>query len=266
MRMECVTADYCIANNLYPFEKECLERCPAKYTNVNPKTKKRSKTQCFPCLGPCPLECSPMEIDTVGKSQHFSGCQILISNLEISIQSMLPDTMKALEKNLGDIEEVYGYVKIARSPAITSLNFLRSLKKVKGQFLENDKYSFVLVSNDNLQSIWDFNEKQNFNLERGNLMIHDNSKLCMSEINKFQAQVKTNKSDWISLDTNGYEEMCRASELDCRYQNESAYNATIFWRPIDYSKKASQMTNYTIYYIQAPEKNITHVGIDSCAT
>lgn len=186
--------------------------------------------------------------------------------MSIRIQSGVADTMKILHRNLGDIEEIHGLLKIYRSPALTSLSFLRSLRLVKGLEVEAQKYSFILTANENLQKIWDYGEKRGFKLERGNLLVHFNSKLCLSEIHALQTALKTNASeDLISAESNGYEESCSALIIISNAEVLSSNNVTIIWQrfPIPESQK---MVGYSIYYIEAPEKNITHMGIDSCAT
>lgn len=47
--------------------------------------------------------------------------------------------MKELEDSLNMIEEITGYLKVVRSLSLVSLNFLRSLKLIKGENLENGK-------------------------------------------------------------------------------------------------------------------------------
>lgn len=47
--------------------------------------------------------------------------------------------MKELEDNLNMIEEIDGYLKIVRSFPLVSLNFLRNLRVIHGNTLENSK-------------------------------------------------------------------------------------------------------------------------------
>lgn len=75
--------------------------------------------------------------------------------------------MQILERNLGDIEEIEGELKIFRSPAITSLQFFRSLRVINSTGA--DKYSFKIMANENLQRLWNFNEKKYLRLVRGNM-------------------------------------------------------------------------------------------------
>lgn len=174
--------------------------------------------------------------------------------------------MKILQRNLGDIEEIHGLLKVYRSPALTSLSFLRSLRLIKGLQLEAEKYSFILIANENLQKIWDYTEKRGFKLERGNLLIHYNSKLCLNEIHALQTSLKTNATeDLISAESNGYEESCSAQIIISIAKVLSSTAVTISWQRF-LIPDSQKIVGYTIYYIEAPEENITHMGIDSCAT
>lgn len=47
--------------------------------------------------------------------------------------------MKELDDNLNMIEEITGYLKVVRSFAIISLNFLKNLKIIHGETLESSK-------------------------------------------------------------------------------------------------------------------------------
>lgn len=97
-------------------------------------------------------------------------------------------------------------MKVYRSPAITSLNFFRNLRTIRGNRLENNKYSFVIMSNENLQVLWNFSEKKTLQLMRGNLLVHFNSKLCVKEIFDLQRLLKTNVTeDFVGTESNGYE-------------------------------------------------------------
>lgn len=271
---ECIDAKYCIAMKRIPFQGECRRDCPPKYRKAFKSSKiNQTITVCEMCPVECPKECHMNEnetlddgIDSLAESEMLRGCQIIVGNINIRIQSGIADTMKILERNLGDIEEITGLLRIYRSPTITALSFFRSLRKIRGISLESNKYtySFIIRSNENLQKIWDYNEKKEFQLLNGNLLVHFNSKLCLSEIHALQTFLKTNQSeDFIGLESNGYEESCTARVISSSAVVNSPSNVTIRWQPFEISD-VQKMIGYTIYYIEAPERNITHMGIDSC--
>lgn len=61
------------------------------------------------------------------------GCSIGV------ILLFLENIVKDLEKSMGMIEEIGGYLKIVRSFPLVSLNFLKNLKRIRGNQLESQK-------------------------------------------------------------------------------------------------------------------------------
>lgn len=49
------------------------------------------------------------------------------------------NVVNELEENLNMIEEIDGYLKVVRSFPLVSLNFLKSLKRIRGNSLESQK-------------------------------------------------------------------------------------------------------------------------------
>lgn len=266
--MECVTKEFCWQSKRIPFRGECRQVCPAGFTEDSPnRTNNSTKTNrmCYPCVDGCLKECDSIEIDTLALSEIFRGCQIVKSHVYVRIESGVANTMEILEQNMGDIEEIRGHLKIYRSPAITSLSFFRKLHTIHATgTLESDKYSIILISNENLQSIWDWREKPNFQLGRGNLLVQYNSKLCLDEIHVMQKRLGTNTSlDLISTESNGYEETCTAIRISASAEAVSFSNVTITWEQF-VIPPTQKLMGYMIYYIEAPQRNITHMGVDSC--
>lgn len=94
--------------------------------------------------------------------------------------------------------------------------------------------------------------------------MHFNSKLCLKEIHDLQQLLKTNTTeDFISTESNGYEETCVAKEITSSCNVLSSSEVEIEWERFDISK-TEKIVAYIIYFIVAPERNITHLGIDSC--
>lgn len=172
--------------------------------------------------------------------------------------------MQILERNLGDIEEIEGTLKIYRSPVITSLSFLKNLRIIRGITADHTKYTFTITSNENLQELWDFNEKRTLELARGNLLIHFNSKLCLKQIHELQQLLKTNTSqDFISQDSNGYEQTCSAKAIPTTFKVLNHTDVQITWEKMEVLA-SERVVGYIIYYIEAPSRNVTHLGIDTC--
>lgn len=251
----CINATSCLNQGKRPILGECRDSCPLIFAE---------KDVNISSVDQCALECPPTEVDSLATSDLLRGCQIVKGDIYIRLQSGVANTMQILERNLGDIEEIEGILKIYRSPVITSLSFLRNLRKIQGNTLENSKYTFIIMSNENLQELWNFNEKKILQLGRGNLQVHFNSKLCLNQIDELQKVLKTNTSeDFVSLESNGYEQTCSARAIETWFNVLNESSVEISWTKIkiaDFEK----IMGYIIFYIVAPERNVSHLGIDTC--
>lgn len=251
----CVDADFCTKAGKKPLFGECRDSCPLIIfeKNVNVSSVEQ-----------CAKECPATEVDSLATSDLLRGCQIVKGDIFIRLQSGVANTMQILERNLGDIEEIDGILKIYRSPVITSLSFLRSLRIIRGNASDNPKFTFVIMSNENLQELWDWDEKQFLDLTRGNLLVHFNSKLCLNQIHKLQQLLKTNvTADFISTESNGYEQTCSANIIVTQSNVLNSSTVEIIWNKINITK-LEKIVGYIVYYIVAPDMTVTHLGIDTC--
>lgn len=176
--------------------------------------------------------------------------------------------MTELEKLLGDIEEIYGYLKVYRSYSITSLDFLRSLTVIWGKTeLEFNKYAMVIYENNNLQTLWSSDSRiVNLTIMKGGLYFHYNSKLCLSEISSFQSKTNYTKlDDFVSIDSNGYKHTCNIFALKSEFKVLNYENVTICWREFEPNENQT-LLGYLIYLIEAPHRDLTtYYGRDACS-
>ncbi|GFU87936.1 insulin-like peptide receptor [Trichonephila clavipes] len=118
----CIEADKCkrIQNRLSitresqeiywkPIKGECLPQCPIGYSE-----NEKSKHECKPCRGQCPKN----------------------------------NIIKELESSLSSIQEIKGYLKVARSFPLVSLNFLRDLTVIHGEQLDKKDHPSSMVVTD----------------------------------------------------------------------------------------------------------------------
>lgn len=264
IRRRCVTSEYCISRKRFPFKGECRAECPPRFTNINPYNGVTSNTTCYKCVVNCLRRCEGGDIDSLGTAESLKGCQNITGSLDIRIRSGAEETIQLLEQYLGDIEEITGYLKVDRSPAITSLKFFRNLRLIRGIVVFMHKYTFILNYNENLQEIWNFKEKAGFQLLNGSLMLHENRKLCSADILRLQTELHTNpKTDFINFDSNGYAETCVAQNIQSDAEVLSGSNVTIIWERFR-TTDTQKVAGYTIYYAEAPEQNVSYVGIETC--
>lgn len=256
-RTLCVSAEYCKKRRHQPILGECRQYCDSIVYSDSDSGGGRVPSHCI-------RSCPAVEIDSVSSSDLVRGCQIIHGDLLIRIGTGDVNTQQYLERNLGDIEEVYGYLKIYRSSVITSLSFLRNLRVVRGDNYEKSNYTFQIISNDNLQELWDFNEKKVLRLKRGNLLVQYNSKLCLSQIRLLQNLLGTNKSeDLINIESNGYEQTCLIRPMATWHNVLNHTSVEISWEKIKIAN-SEKLMGTIIYYMVAPERNVTHRGLDTC--
>lgn len=107
-----------------------------------------------------------------------------------------------------------------RSFGLTSLKFFRKLNKINKEpptyrydpYDHGRLYALEISDNENLQTLFDWNEKQQIEIIGGAILINDNPKLCVTEIYNLQKIANYNRTnDYISYDTNGYEMVCQVA-------------------------------------------------------
>lgn len=251
----CISAASCIEIGKKPINGECRDSCPLIFAQ---------KYENFTNFDQCAKECPATEVDSLATSDLLRGCQIIKGDINIRLQAGVPNTLQILARNLGDIEEIKGVLKVYRSPVITSLSFFKSLRIIRGIAPDSPKYTFIIMSNENLQELWDFNEKKTLELSRGNLLVHFNSKLCLKQIHELQKMLKTNSTgDFISSESNGQEQTCSARSITTTFNVLSSDKVEISWNKIELAD-SEKIVGYIIFYIVAPSKNVSHLGIETC--
>lgn len=229
---------------------------------------------CGVCAGSCLKRCQAKIVDSIATAQALKGCSIIEGPLEIQIRGTTKNQdgsniVKELEASLIDIEEIDDYLKIARSHPILSLSFLKNLKKIHGKKLESNRNALVVWENQNLQELWDENQK--VQIERGKLFFHFNPKLCFFKIealaNKSSPSVKP--KDLIeNYDTaklsNGDKTPCNVTPLNVTLAQILPQAALLSWPPLKLDDDRS-LLNYVVFYIAAPHQNVTlWDGRDAC--
>ena len=81
--------------------------------------------------GACPKTCYGVLVNNIETAQRLKGCSFIKGDLEIQIKGGA-NIVSELEKNLGNIEEIRGTLKIVRSFPLLSLNFFKRLRVIHG--------------------------------------------------------------------------------------------------------------------------------------
>jgi hypothetical protein len=136
-----------------------------------------------------------------------------------------PNMEAVLENNLGMIEVITGQLKIMHSHALISLNFLRNLRAINGEYVVDGTYnpgmadeltehSLVVKDNKRLKQLWDWDsrpkDEARMEIKAGKLFFHFNPKLCLSEIDKLieVANLKAVSNLEVSRESNGDQTLC----------------------------------------------------------
>ncbi|XP_062849775.1 insulin receptor a [Trichomycterus rosablanca] len=241
----------------------CVSECPAGYTTAN-----STSLMCTLCRGMCPKVCVGVKtVDSVTLGQELRGCTLLNGSLVINIRGG-NNIAAELEANLGQLEEITGYLTVRRSYALVSLSFLRKLRLIRGETLEMGNYSFYALDNQNLRQLWDWS-KHNLTIGHGRMFFQHNSKLCMSQIRRMEEITGTNnrqeKID-IAVKTNGDQASCETQVLKFTTIRTLFDKILIKWEPF-WPPDFRDLLGFMVLYKEAPYRNVTEFdGQDACGS
>nr|UTM63729.1 Insulin-like receptor [Riptortus pedestris] len=263
MRKPREMTSYNTRNNPWkPFEGKCILECPTGYLEVQDG---QGRYKCEVCKGKCKKECPGINVDSIATAQELRGCTIIRGALEIQIRGG-SNVVKELEENLNTIEEIDEYLKIVRSFPIVSLNFLKNLRIIHGKSLESSKYALVVLDNQNLVELWDWeNRKLDFHIN-GKLFFHFNPKLCLSKIQKLKefAGLPDYTELEVASNSNGDKVACNVMELKVTVYKKTSIAALIKWNQFEHYDSRT-LLGYVVYFIEAPYRNVTmYDGRDAC--
>lgn len=242
--------------------KQCLNTCPPNYRSHSPS---EGVWECEYCGSDCLQICNgTYTVDSVSAAQALKGCTFINGSLSIKLDG--PKSIEnELEANLGRIEEIRNHLKIYRSFSLRSLNFLKKLRVIHGQELESKRYAIIVYDNQNLQSLWEWD---NFTLlvKRGTFHFHYNPKLCMSEIEKLREATK-NRVIYSTMDvsphSNGDKFACNYVNISTEVELIKPQKINLKWNTTVISDKKN-LIGFLIYYIEAPDQNVSAYDGDAC--
>ncbi|KAJ8986209.1 hypothetical protein NQ317_009915, partial [Molorchus minor] len=241
------------------FNNSCVLHCPTNY-----KSDYR-KHECTPCGGRCEKYCDGINIDSIQLAKQLRGCTHIKGSLEIQIRGG-SNVVNELEENLSMIEEISGYLKVVRSFSLVSLNFLKSLKRIRGDHLESQKYVLFVLDNQNLQELWDLSKNRTIKIHKGRIFFHFNPKLCMDKIEKLVQMfgLKDINPLEVATNSNGDKIACNVTKLEVNIADIASRTVILKWNQfiMDDQRK---LLGYIVYCIEAPYRNVTmYDGRDAC--
>lgn len=170
--------------------------------------------------------------------------------------------MNELADAFGLIEEITEYVKVTHSFPITSLSFFKKLKVIKGENLDINNASLVILDNPNLSSL--FPPTQTIKIENGRLFFHYNPKLCFSKIEQFGRMVNiTNFTDIeVQPESNGDKVACNIVNINITVQKRGEDNVVLSWDSYK-PPEGQQLLSYLLSYIETDHENVTY-EVNAC--
>jgi len=266
---------------------ECLASCPANFKEAF----EGGMATCVNCQD-CPKKCNGDLISSLGVLAQFKDCTHIEGDLSIQLSGS--NVVQHLSKYLGRIRHISGFLKIARTYAVVSLDFFKSLETIQGRNVYGEnKFSLTLMQNENLQKLFPVREDGstvriyrtdgNDRAEPGHAFIHYNARLCKGEIKQMIRDTGLwdpgeNSAD-ISYATNGEKAACDAHRLWVQTNIINPRMALITWENYkqtiqnEWSEANLRMLlGYAIHYRQIDKatydyKNLTkYDGRDACGT
>ncbi|PNF38775.1 Insulin receptor [Cryptotermes secundus] len=249
-----------------PFNGTCSLTCPQGYQTY---TDSGGKQLCEACVDHCRKICgnaTRIPVENIYDIQSLNGCTYV--NGSLAIHLMGNKVVEELENNFDAIEEISGYLKISHSYPLVTLNFFKKLKVIHGLRLESDKFALVIVGNDNLQELWNWEARpRNFTIEKGTISLHSNPKLCIAEIDELRdiAGLHNNSADEISYESNGNEVTCIVIKMNASSVVINSTSVTIQWDPFHVPRGRGTLLGYTVHYMETAVRNVTlETDNDAC--
>lgn len=204
--------------------------------------------------------CQSLNVRAVGKAQEAEGCVFVNGSLEIHIRPV-PEVMAELTTYLNRIQEVTDYVAIYSSKTITSLDFLSSLKRIKGRTLKHGQYSLIIHNMANLQTLFTPNVTKNIKIDRGTLKMYDNPALCKTQIDMIKPlfPVQPNNETDIPTGMNGYSGGCEDGvSFRIKIINETSV-------VIIFSTLTDPDAHYSVLYVFLPPGTQQNLVPETCS-
>lgn len=236
-----------------PFQGICQEGCPKDFTIREAIHGNKMSASCVPCVGKeCWKTCEGRIVDSVASAQKLKGCQMIEGAIKIQISKQLSKTeMTEFENGFSDIVEIEDYLKVVRSPSITSLSFLKSLKVIRGNHLDGNS-SVVIWDNQNLKKL--FKEKHDVEVKNGKLFFHLNPKLCFKNVEDLAGETIKIESFATASKFNGYQTSCNASTWVTKVEEIQSNEVSISWKTL--KTESTIKPKFVVFYTKAVNGSI----------
>ncbi|XP_015788259.2 LOW QUALITY PROTEIN: insulin-like peptide receptor [Tetranychus urticae] len=244
--------------------QKCLAECPPGY-----QQSPEDEHKCDRCQGSCKITCKGNStITNVAAAQNFRGCTVIDGYLDISVQGGV-NIITELEESLQQVRTITGYLKIARSYPLITLNFFKDLETIEGNILDRTNYSLVVIDNPNLQELFPLNDNgtSKVYIMHGKIFFHINPKLCTTKIKQIHRKIAIEDDKDISPYSNGDKTACELIKLNLTIASSGPTYAYLQWPNfLKNLTDARSLLGYLVYYREAPGNTTVSVygGRDAC--
>ncbi|KAI9578818.1 insulin-like peptide receptor [Glossina fuscipes] len=225
--LRCYTREECTeSKNLYIYKNLCVLSCPSGYTlneSIRECVQCHSTDECIKICNPS-SDLEPFWLLNLGDVEDIKGCQILNSSVFLTIRNRINEN--DLYQSFADVKEIKGHLNIYKNTYLSSLMFLKGLRKIHGKNSKDHHFSLTLYDNKNLRELW--SPTEDFELIHGGMYVHANYKLCNRFLRKFVGDVIHDKSK-DSLQTNDQEVLCAPAKLNVKIEVYSHSTVKFSW-------------------------------------
>ncbi|XP_026730918.1 insulin-like growth factor 1 receptor isoform X2 [Trichoplusia ni] len=255
----CITEEECLEIDRWVWNNTCVSQCPVDYIEKYETHDNITRVvSCKPCTH-CEITCGNLRIQSLSSIQNAERCVYVKGYLIIHVRS-IPGAISDLKTYLGQIEEVSQYVAIEGSD-ITSLDFLSSLRTIKGEKLRDDQYSLDVNYNYNLQSLFTDNVLKNLQIKKGSARFENNPVLCMSKIDEIISRLPIAPTPIdIPEGSNGYKGACKEVAFQFNITTTSESSVLITFSPV-----LDHNIHYSALYVRLPPGVHTTVVPETCS-
>ncbi|XP_063138513.1 insulin receptor-related protein isoform X2 [Rattus norvegicus] len=180
-----------------------------------------------------------------------------------------PDNLEPeLQRNLGLVETITGFLKIKHSFALVTLGFFKNLKLIRGDSMVDGNYTLYVLDNQNLQQLGSW-VAAGLTIPVGKIYFAFNPRLCLEHIYQLEEVTGTrgrqSKAE-INPRTNGDRAACQTRTLRFVFNLTEEDRILLRWERYE-PLEARDLLSFIVYYKESPFQNATeHVGPDACGT
>ncbi|CAF0885729.1 unnamed protein product [Brachionus calyciflorus] len=247
--------------------RACVKECPVGY-KLEYKVKKINEKlikfrECVRCDDQiCKKDCSISSFhlrknSDLDKVKNCHKVKSLIIELEVDLGSSF------LAEYLKYLEEIEDFLIITRNSYLTSLKFLKRLRKIHGKSLFENKYSIFVHTNPKLRDLWPEIENKKFQISYGSVKFFENPDLCFQIIENFllNSNLSNIHESDVSFNFNGYRRLtCSNRTIELKFELKRNF-IKVLWNVT--ISDLRRLKGFNIFYKQVAENYLEYDISDS---